>query len=1054
VTRDGSKPIATGTAAAPRPSPPTLPKAPPPPAVGKVPAPPPIATRPPPPAVREPGRPVAVPRDPTKPITTTRVPTAAARPAAPTRAASPLPAAPPAPALRVGSASAAVPKPERSRFRALHKMWRHPLGEVSGGTDASTGARIQVMALNPGSVISDAQLDAGRAAARVAASVSSPGVVRPIDIQRMADGRIAIATEPLEGTPLTNVSRNQPLPATRTVAVLRQLCKALASVHEVGLVHRALTLGSLVLRTRSDRPDTVAVTDFGIGPLLDGDVAILKEDAAMQPVSPERLSGAQQDIREDLYLMGCIAYSLFTGGAPFRTGTADAVRRRHAIEDPMPIADRLKGTRGVHPALAAWVHRCLAKEPDDRFEDAMQAEAALCLAQIEAHVETPWDDLPPPDVETATVERITAGLRRRPAAAVAPSEAEYDDDVTILRRPSHPSPEGPKPEGQTTVVRMIDAEPVEVPDDVGSMPLGLDGSGVDGFERSDTVVSRAEDTVAGARPEALEDTSVGAIASSDDDTSVGPVDATAELDDQHEQTRRAAMAHEDTAVGPAAARDDTVSALVHGIAPRPSPKPAVSPEGVAPAMPVAPAVPVAPAMPVAPAVPEFDLEAVFEPGPFEIDPADRTQISRAPAAPFSPAPLITPEVPDAGDRTMVAPLDVVTFAAPIVEASPARAPSSTPTVPAGVAIDPRVLPSSTSTLPGTTAPQQAPVVEAPRAPAPSAMAEAIARVMEAAPRGAATPPSVLPAPPLPTPARVEVSTPIPPPMPIEVPAPIASAPIASAPIASAPIAAAPIAVAPIPPAPIAAAPIAAAPIAAAPIAPAPPVSSALPPMVVPAGVLPPSVAPPWPSSPSGLTGQYTSANASFSASDMDASMVASIGGRGRTLKLVAVVLGVAVVVGGGLLYILRPPASDPAPPVAVADKAPPPVRVEKVTAPVDDIAADVAATPNDLVAAGDRAMGDGRADDAESLYQRAIVREPKHLGALVGLGRMQLAKGDVDKAASYFRRAVGANPNDGAARVGLGDALAKQGNVAEARKQYKKAKALKHPDASARLGSL
>ena len=109
---------------------------------------------------------------------------------------------------------------------------------------------------------------------------------------------------------------------------------------------------------------------------------------------------------------------------------------------------------------------------------------------------------------------------------------------------------------------------------------------------------------------------------------------------------------------------------------------------------------------------------------------------------------------------------------------------------------------------------------------------------------------------------------------------------------------------------------------------------------------------------------------------------------------------------------------------------------------------------NDLVAAGDRAMGEGRTDDAESLYQRAIVREPKHLGALVGLGRLQLAKGDVDKAASYFRRAVGANPNDGAARIALGDALAKQGNVAEARKQYKKAKALKHPDASGRLASL
>jgi len=891
-------------------------------------------------------------------------------------------------------------------------MWRHPLGEVSGGTDASTGARVQVMALNAGTVANDALLEAARSATRVAAGVSCAAVVKPIDVQRMPDGRIAIATEALEGTPLTNVSRNQPLPVNRTVAVLRQLCKALAAVHEVGLVHRALTLGSLVLRARTDRPDTVAVTDFGIGPLLDGEIVVLKEDASQQPVSPERISGVQLDEREDQYLMGCIAYSLLTGGAPFRTGTPDAVRRRHAIEDPMPIADRLKGTRGVHPALATWVHRCLAKEPDDRFEDILQCEASLCLAQIEAHVQTPWDDLPAPDVDAATAAKITAGLRRGAAAAPSRPAAEPEDELTVLRRPSDPSPEG-----QTTIVRTHDAEPVEIPDEVGSVPINLAT-----VDRGDTVVTHADDTVAGSLPQANEETAIGWLDP--------PAPSTPAEDDPREQTRRAAIPEEETTVGPAP-RDDTVTAAAptptRTRAPEPQPVPLRLPELV----------------PVS-SVPDLD-------NAWEADAGDRTQVSTTPARPFQPATVVDdvfePD-PEPADRTSVAVPAVVRFTPAVAALLPARPPSSTPTVPAGMAIDPRLLQSSTSTLPGSGGVPRAaappiedddgdPFGEEPTIPPPMPVAAAAPIV---APAVVAPPPVALP--------------------PVALP-PVALPPVALPPVALPPVAAAPIAVTPVAAPPVAAPPVAAPPVAAPPVA-APPVAAVAPPITstpvftpppptMPA-VIPAHIAPPWPQGPSGLTGQYTSANASFSQSDMDASMIASIGGGSRTLKLALIVLAVASVVGGGFYFLLRPAEPPPAA-VAVAEPAPP-VTLAKVTPPVDDISADVAATANDLVAAGDRAAGEGRAKDAEALYQRAIVREPKHLGALLGLGRMQLGANDVEKAASYFRRAVGANPNDGAARIALGDALVKQGNVAEAKKQYRKAKSLRHPDAAGRLASL
>lgn len=222
--------------------------------------------------------------------------------------------------------------------------------------------------------------------------------------------------------------------------------------------------------------------------------------------------------------------------------------------------------------------------------------------------------------------------------------------------------------------------------------------------------------------------------------------------------------------------------------------------------------------------------------------------------------------------------------------------------------------------------------------------------------------------------------------------------------------------------------------------------------MLPPSAVPPGMARPWPESPTGLTGQFTSANASMT--DLDASMIASIGGGGRTIKLIVGILLVAGLVGGGVYLAMRPPAEAPKVAQPEPEAPPPPPLKAKPTTSTDDIAADVAATPSDLASAGDRALGEGRTADAEAFYQRAIVREPKHLASLLGLGRVQLVQGDVEKAASYFRRAVGASPDDGGARIALGDALVKQGNVAEAKKQYRKAKSLKHPDAAGRLSSL
>lgn len=185
--------------------------------------------------------------------------------------------------------------------------------------------------------------------------------------------------------------------------------------------------------------------------------------------------------------------------------------------------------------------------------------------------------------------------------------------------------------------------------------------------------------------------------------------------------------------------------------------------------------------------------------------------------------------------------------------------------------------------------------------------------------------------------------------------------------------------------------------------------------------------------------------------DADMSMV-GMGDFGQSRRIVLFVIGAVVV--AGLVAIIAsssrvepppPPPADPAPVVAV--KPTTPVRTR-------DPAFDTATTAAELAVAGERALAQKRVEDAEELFQAAIIRDPKHVGALLGLGRMRADAADWQKAEAYYQRAVNAAPKDGTARIAHGDALVRLAKVKDARREYKKAKQLGHPDAAARLAAL
>jgi serine/threonine-protein kinase len=172
--------------------------------------------------------------------------------------------------------------------------------------------------------------------------------------------------------------------------------------------------------------DLVKVLDFGLAKSLQPDAkqtmvtneGQLLGTPAFMP--PELVSGIACDGRADLYSLGCIMYRALSGSLPFSGASAHEIIAMHVTEPPKPIPN-------IPPALWTIVERLLAKDPDHRYQTAVQAREALedCLGGGDAD-----------SVAPTTVSSKTPGTMLGWDVQSSPS---------ISRTPSKPLPALPKP---------------------------------------------------------------------------------------------------------------------------------------------------------------------------------------------------------------------------------------------------------------------------------------------------------------------------------------------------------------------------------------------------------------------------------------------------------------------------------------------------------------------------------------------------------------------------------------------------------------------------------
>ncbi len=230
--------------------------------------------------------------------------------------------------------------------------------------------------------------------ARAVAAMNHLNIVRAYDVDKQTESGTDIhflVMEYVEGRNLEQIVKERgPLDYVTTVDTIRQAADGLGHAHQLGMVHRDVKPGNLLL----DNHGIVKLLDLGLARFFksdDEESLTIKHDEKVlgtaDYLAPEQaIDSHQVDARADIYSLGCTLYFALTGHPPFTDGTLVQRLLAHQTKTPPSVSYERPD---IDPALLAILDKMMAKKTADRFQTANDVSEALSRWLIE-HAPTAW----------------------------------------------------------------------------------------------------------------------------------------------------------------------------------------------------------------------------------------------------------------------------------------------------------------------------------------------------------------------------------------------------------------------------------------------------------------------------------------------------------------------------------------------------------------------------------------------------------------------------------------------------------------------------------------
>lgn len=251
---------------------------------------------------------------------------------------------------------------------------------VYRAVDAVTGQQVALKVLHEKLAELPRHVERFRREYEALRSIRHPNVVEIVDYG-LIDGTCPyFVMEWCAGATLESVLMDGGFTLEEALPILRQLIFAVQEVHKVGVIHRDIKPGNIILLPSADGAPLLKLIDFGISTPSNSSEAqrtsLTSTGASLGTpyfMSPEQIFGLPLDERTDVYAIGVLAYELLTGQKPFAGASVAEVVDMH-LHLPPPRASALAP---VPEAIDLVIQTCMAKEIGDRYASVSSIFAAL-----------------------------------------------------------------------------------------------------------------------------------------------------------------------------------------------------------------------------------------------------------------------------------------------------------------------------------------------------------------------------------------------------------------------------------------------------------------------------------------------------------------------------------------------------------------------------------------------------------------------------------------------------------------------------------------------------
>ena len=216
--------------------------------------------------------------------------------------------------------------------------------------------------------------------ARATAKLNHKNVLTVLDFGLTADRQLYLVMELIIGESLEELIHSEEPPSIEEVLEIAcQICDGLEHAHSNNILHRDIKPSNVMLVEDENGERVAKLVDFGLARLTsEGEQSLTTTGTTMGSppyLSPEQAQGGDVDVRSDIYSLGCLLFEGIAGEPPFVSDNPLSVILMHT-NDPVPSLIE-RSEKPISRELNDLVTKCIAKEPDQRFQSASELKAAI-----------------------------------------------------------------------------------------------------------------------------------------------------------------------------------------------------------------------------------------------------------------------------------------------------------------------------------------------------------------------------------------------------------------------------------------------------------------------------------------------------------------------------------------------------------------------------------------------------------------------------------------------------------------------------------------------------